>query len=137
MCTVLSSRLVVGSSGGLSRQQKGLLACSFCFLFQGNTHLMRKIPAGAEASNILVGEVDFLEKCLCVLIRLKEAVPLGDLAEVPVPTRFIFLLLGPSVSKQPPFTITITITNRRTTQRLITIIINSSFSYLSVCVCLQ
>jgi sodium bicarbonate transporter 10 len=58
---------------------------------------MRKIPPGAEASNILVGEVDFLEKPLSAFIRLSQAVLLGDLTEVPVPTRFVFVLLGPMV----------------------------------------
>jgi hypothetical protein len=59
---------------------------------------MRKIPPGAEASNILVGEVDFLEKTLSAFIRLNHATFLGDLTEVPVPTRFLFILLGPAVS---------------------------------------
>jgi len=60
-----------------------------------NSHFMKKIPKGAEASNILVGEVDFLEKPLSAFIRLQEATILGDLTEVPVPTRFMFVLLGP------------------------------------------
>jgi len=59
---------------------------------------MRKIPPGAEASNILVGEVDFLEKTVSAFIRLNHATVLGDLTEVPVPTRFLFILLGPIVS---------------------------------------
>ncbi|CAL1688446.1 unnamed protein product [Lasius platythorax] len=62
---------------------------------KGNTHFMRKIPAGAETSNILVGEVDFLDKTLSAFIRLSQAGIMGDLTEVPVPTRFIFVLLGP------------------------------------------
>ncbi|XP_026669484.1 electrogenic sodium bicarbonate cotransporter 1 isoform X10 [Ceratina calcarata] len=62
---------------------------------RGNTHFMRKIPPGAEASNILVGEVDFLDKTLSAFIRLSQATIMGDLTEVPVPTRFIFVLLGP------------------------------------------
>ena len=56
---------------------------------------MKKIPKGAEASNILVGEVDFLEKPFSAFIRLQEAAILGDLTEVPVPTRFLFIMLGP------------------------------------------
>ncbi|XP_024935825.1 electrogenic sodium bicarbonate cotransporter 1 isoform X3 [Cephus cinctus] len=63
---------------------------------KGNTHFMRKIPPGAEASNILVGEVDFLDKTLSAFIRLSQAGIMGDLTEVPVPTRFIFVLLGPT-----------------------------------------
>lgn len=62
---------------------------------QHNLAFMRKIPSGAEASNILVGEVDFLDKTLSAFIRLNSAVILGDLTEVPVPTRFLFVLLGP------------------------------------------
>ncbi|XP_065358260.1 sodium-driven chloride bicarbonate exchanger isoform X1 [Calliphora vicina] len=66
---------------------------------RGNMNFMRKIPAGAEASNILVGEVEFLDKPLAGFIRLKEASVMGDLTEVPVPTRFIFILLGPPGSQ--------------------------------------
>lgn len=42
-------------------------------LHKGNTHFMKKIPHGAEASNILVGEVDFLDKTMSAFIRLNEA----------------------------------------------------------------
>ena len=62
-----------------------------------NSHFMKKLPKGAEASNILVGELNVLDKPLSAFIRLSEAVFLGDLTEVPVPTRFIFILLGPAV----------------------------------------
>ncbi len=63
---------------------------------------MKKIPKGAEASNILVGELNVLDKPLSAFIRLSEATILGDLTEVPVPTRFIFILLGPAVSHALP-----------------------------------
>ncbi|KAL7302224.1 hypothetical protein TKK_0004899 [Trichogramma kaykai] len=62
---------------------------------KGNVHFMRKIPPGAEASNILVGEVEFLDKSISAFIRLSQANIMGDLTEVPVPTRFVFILLGP------------------------------------------
>ncbi|XP_046442370.1 electroneutral sodium bicarbonate exchanger 1-like isoform X2 [Daphnia pulex] len=62
---------------------------------KGNTSFLKKIPAGAEASNVLVGEVDCLEKPVSAFIRLVQPVVLGDLTEVPVPTRFVFILLGP------------------------------------------
>ncbi|XP_056619501.1 sodium bicarbonate cotransporter 3 isoform X2 [Triplophysa dalaica] len=58
-------------------------------------NFMKKIPAGAEASNVLVGEVDFLECPIIAFIRLSPAVLLTGLTEVPVATRFLFLLLGP------------------------------------------
>ncbi|XP_026173710.1 sodium-driven chloride bicarbonate exchanger-like isoform X1 [Mastacembelus armatus] len=58
-------------------------------------NFMKKIPPGAEASNVLVGEVDFLERPIIAFVRLCPAVLLSGLTEVPVPTRFLFLLLGP------------------------------------------
>ncbi|XP_041825397.1 electrogenic sodium bicarbonate cotransporter 1-like isoform X1 [Melanotaenia boesemani] len=56
---------------------------------------MKKLPRDAEASNVLVGEVDFLESPFVAFVRLQQAVMLGALTEVPVPTRFLFILLGP------------------------------------------
>ncbi|XP_063066052.1 electrogenic sodium bicarbonate cotransporter 4 isoform X2 [Engraulis encrasicolus] len=56
---------------------------------------MKKIPRDAEASNVLIGEVDFLEKPFVAFVRLAQATTLGGLTEVPVPTRFLFVLLGP------------------------------------------
>ncbi|XP_030005843.1 electrogenic sodium bicarbonate cotransporter 4 isoform X2 [Sphaeramia orbicularis] len=56
---------------------------------------MKKIPRDAEASNVLIGEVDFLEKPFVSFVRLSQATTLGGLTEVPVPTRFLFILLGP------------------------------------------
>ncbi|KAH9514096.1 Sodium bicarbonate cotransporter 3, partial [Bulinus truncatus] len=60
-----------------------------------NLHFMKKIPPGAEAANIFVGEVDYLNHQIVAFIRLTKAQVIGDLTEVPVPTRFVFLLLGP------------------------------------------
>ncbi|XP_074394949.1 sodium bicarbonate cotransporter 3 isoform X14 [Zonotrichia albicollis] len=65
-------------------------------------NFMKKIPSGAEASNVLVGEVDFLERPIIAFVRLSPAVLLSGLTEVPVPTRFLFLLLGP-VGKSPQY----------------------------------
>ncbi|XP_044525042.1 sodium-driven chloride bicarbonate exchanger [Gracilinanus agilis] len=58
-------------------------------------HFMKKIPPGAEASNILVGELEFLDRTVVAFVRLSPAVLLTGLAEVPIPTRFLFILLGP------------------------------------------
>ncbi|XP_039593354.1 sodium bicarbonate cotransporter 3-like isoform X8 [Polypterus senegalus] len=58
-------------------------------------NFMKKIPPGAEASNVLIGEVDFLERPIIAFVRLSPAVLLSGITEVPVPTRFLFLLLGP------------------------------------------
>ncbi|PWA26799.1 hypothetical protein CCH79_00001127 [Gambusia affinis] len=43
---------------------------------------MKKLPRDAEASNVLVGEVDFLETPFVAFVRLQQAVMLGALTEV-------------------------------------------------------
>ncbi|PIO36635.1 hypothetical protein AB205_0056080, partial [Aquarana catesbeiana] len=50
-------------------------------------NFMRKIPPGAEASNVLVGEVEFLDRPIIAFVRLSPAVLLSGLTEVPIPTR--------------------------------------------------
>jgi hypothetical protein len=76
-------------------KSKNLIFLNFFSKIKMNQNFMRKIPAGAEASNVLVGEVDFLEYQFSAFIRLAKSVVLGDLTEVPVPTRFLFVILGP------------------------------------------
>ena len=61
---------------------------------------MKKIPPGSEASNVLVGEVDFLTHSIIAFVRLSEGRILGDLTEVPIPTRFLFILLGPTGNQE-------------------------------------
>ncbi|KAL7370390.1 hypothetical protein ABVT39_027297 [Epinephelus coioides] len=65
-------------------------------------HFMKKIPPGAEASNVLVGELEFLERPVVAFVRLAPAVLLNGLAEVPITTRFLFILLGP-MGKGPQY----------------------------------
>lgn len=55
--------------------------------FQVDLHFMKKIPSGAEASNVLVGEVDTLNRPIVAFVRLSPAVLLSGLTEVPIPTR--------------------------------------------------
>ncbi|KAF7213491.1 anion exchange protein 2b isoform X1 [Nothobranchius furzeri] len=57
--------------------------------------LLEKIPENAEATVVLVGCVDFLEQSTMAFVRLQEAVELESVLEVPVPVRFLFVLLGP------------------------------------------
>nr|XP_046265499.1 anion exchange protein 2a isoform X2 [Scatophagus argus] len=57
--------------------------------------LMEKIPDRAEATVVLVGSVGFLDQPSMAFVRLQEAVLLESVLEVPVPVRFLFLLLGP------------------------------------------
>uniref|UniRef100_A0A8C2GV37 Anion exchange protein n=1 Tax=Cyprinus carpio TaxID=7962 RepID=A0A8C2GV37_CYPCA len=66
-----------------------------CFHWITSNKFMKKIPRDAEASNVLIGEVDFLDKPFVAFVRLAQAATLGGLTEVPVPTRFLFVLLGP------------------------------------------
>ncbi|XP_077070977.1 sodium bicarbonate cotransporter 3 isoform X15 [Siphateles boraxobius] len=89
------------STVDFSKDSQSSFHCSCSSLGRGSKrptvdmNFMKKIPPGAEASNVLVGEVDFLECPIIAFIRLSPAVLLTGLTEVPVPTRFLFLLLGP------------------------------------------
>uniref|UniRef100_A0A452UJ95 Solute carrier family 4 member 9 n=1 Tax=Ursus maritimus TaxID=29073 RepID=A0A452UJ95_URSMA len=58
--------------------------------------LRRKLPPGAEAGAVLAGELGFLVQPLGAFVRLRDPVVLGPLIEVPLPSRFFCLLLGPS-----------------------------------------
>uniref|UniRef100_A0A672RX20 Anion exchange protein n=1 Tax=Sinocyclocheilus grahami TaxID=75366 RepID=A0A672RX20_SINGR len=60
-------------------------------------NFMKKIPPGAEASNVLVGEVDFLECPIIAFIRLSPAVLLTGLTEVP-PFMQLFPEIGRSIA---------------------------------------
>uniref|UniRef100_A0A803YLJ8 Anion exchange protein n=1 Tax=Meleagris gallopavo TaxID=9103 RepID=A0A803YLJ8_MELGA len=76
------------------------LSLSPCRGTPGNTAGLRnqfkkKLLPGAEVASVMVGEVDFLKKPFPVFLRLREAVTLGSLAEVALPSRFLFILLGP------------------------------------------
>ena len=73
------------------------------FSQQARHSFMRKIPPGAEASNVLVGEVDFLRRPIIAFVRLAQSVPLGDLTEVPIPTRFLFIMLGPTSDEETKY----------------------------------
>lgn len=72
-----------------------ILCCNHNFWCFQSLHFMKKIPPGAEAANILVGEVDFLNHPVVGFVRLLHPIILRDLTEVPVPTKFVFILLGP------------------------------------------
>ncbi|XP_069735034.1 electroneutral sodium bicarbonate exchanger 1 isoform X2 [Phaenicophaeus curvirostris] len=65
-------------------------------LSKAELHFMKKIPSGAEASNVLVGELDFLHQPIVAFVRLTPAVLFSGMTEVPIPTRFLFVLLGPA-----------------------------------------
>ena len=60
--------------------------------FQIDLHFMKKIPPGAEACNVLVGELEFLNKPVVAFVRLSPAVLLSGLAEVPIATRLLQMI---------------------------------------------
>ncbi|NXJ81133.1 S4A4 protein, partial [Trogon melanurus] len=67
---------------------------------QLRNRFQKKVPPGAEAAHIATGEVEFLEKPFAAFIRLKRGVVLGSLAEVTLPSRFLFILLGPQAKEK-------------------------------------
>ncbi|KAM6042429.1 band 3 anion transport protein isoform 2-T3 [Chlamydotis macqueenii] len=57
--------------------------------------LPEKIPEDAEATLVLVGCAAFLEQPTLAFVRLKAAVTLDAVLQVPLPVRFLFVVLGP------------------------------------------
>ncbi|XP_049295924.1 band 3 anion transport protein isoform X8 [Anopheles funestus] len=57
--------------------------------------ILKRIPEGAEATTVLVGAVDFLKQPTIAFVRLAEGIPMPSITEVPIPVRFLFILLGP------------------------------------------
>uniref|UniRef100_A0A8C8VR09 Anion exchange protein n=1 Tax=Pelusios castaneus TaxID=367368 RepID=A0A8C8VR09_9SAUR len=57
--------------------------------------LLEKIPEDAEATLVLVGRAAFLDHPTLAFVRLKEAAELDLVLQVPVPVRFLFMVLGP------------------------------------------
>ncbi|XP_043392869.1 band 3 anion transport protein isoform X1 [Chelonia mydas] len=57
--------------------------------------LLEKIPEDAEATLVLVGRAAFLDRPILAFVRLREAVELDVVLQVPVPVRFLFMVLGP------------------------------------------
>ncbi|XP_066128794.1 anion exchange protein 4 isoform X3 [Saccopteryx bilineata] len=62
---------------------------------QRQNALRQKLPPGAEAGAVLAGELGFLAQPMGAFVRLRDPVVLGPLTEVPLPSRFFCLLLGP------------------------------------------
>ena len=87
----------LGTTGSSSLEVPTLDGGASPSKIKSNYNFMRKIPKDAEASNILIGEMSELDKSFSAFIRLSDASFLGDLTEVPLPTRFLFILLGPQV----------------------------------------
>uniref|UniRef100_A0A8C9JVZ5 Anion exchange protein n=1 Tax=Panthera tigris altaica TaxID=74533 RepID=A0A8C9JVZ5_PANTA len=63
---------------------------------RGNGAGGRPVPSPARDGTVPLGCVEFLSRPTMAFVRLREAVELDAVLEVPVPVRFLFLLLGPS-----------------------------------------
>ncbi|XP_028557596.2 band 3 anion transport protein isoform X1 [Podarcis muralis] len=77
MKTFLADSEQEGSSGGIKKP------------------LADKIPPDAEATLVLVGRASIVDHPTLAFVRLKDAVELDHVLEVPVPVRFLFVVLGP------------------------------------------
>ncbi|NXY18763.1 S4A4 protein, partial [Atrichornis clamosus] len=83
------------SSPRLAQPQHPEYPAATSLSFQLRNPFKKKVPPGTEAAHVAVGEVEFLEKPFTAFIRLRHGVSLGSLAEVALPSRFLFILLGP------------------------------------------
>ena len=54
-----------------------------------------RLPEKSESTTVLVGSVNYLKHPISIFARLAEGCLLGNLMEVNVPVRFLFVLLGP------------------------------------------
>ncbi|KAG1669655.1 Anion exchange protein 2 [Nymphon striatum] len=61
--------------------------------------ILRRIPEGSEAIAVNIGAVDFLESPAVAFIRLARGQYIPSVTEVPIPVRFLFILIGPTDPK--------------------------------------
>ena len=61
--------------------------------------IRNKIPADAQATTVLVGAHGDLSYTVSAFIRLAGGCDLGNFAEVNIPVRFMFVMLGPDDDK--------------------------------------
>ncbi|XP_048578952.1 band 3 anion transport protein isoform X2 [Nematostella vectensis] len=54
-----------------------------------------RVPEDAEATNVLVGTLDCLKNPVTAFVRLATGCYLGNVTEVAIPVRFLFVMLGP------------------------------------------
>lgn len=58
--------------------------------------IREKLAANAQATTVLVGAHEELSCVVSAFIRFDTGCDLGDLAEVSIPVRFMFIMLGPA-----------------------------------------
>ena len=54
-----------------------------------------RIPIGAEATSVLVATLPELDRPAMAFVRLARGCFLGNLTEVTIPVRFLFIIMGP------------------------------------------
>ncbi|CAH0577697.1 unnamed protein product [Chrysodeixis includens] len=93
------------SAGGLELREVEYLAAAAAAESAGsqdelrrphNDSILKRIPGDAEATTVLVGAVGFLDQPTIAFVRLAQGILMPSITEVPVPVRFMFILLGPS-----------------------------------------
>lgn len=57
--------------------------------------MKERIPVGAEATSVLVATVEDLDRPAMAFVRLSKGCYLGNLTEVSIPVRFLFVIMGP------------------------------------------
>ncbi|EYB97973.1 hypothetical protein Y032_0135g1923 [Ancylostoma ceylanicum] len=65
-------------------------------VIKGNRRIMKRMPADAEGTAILIGRLVQVDRPACAFVRLRVAQKLyPTLPDLPIPIRFLFILLSP------------------------------------------
>ena len=67
--------------------------------YNEKSDIRNKLPANAQATIVLVGVHGELSSPISAFVRLAGGCDLGNFAEVKIPVRFMFVLLGPNDDK--------------------------------------
>ncbi|VDP09481.1 unnamed protein product [Soboliphyme baturini] len=59
------------------------------------SNILRKLPKDVEGACILIGYIPNITRPVAQFVRLEQAQLMPDLLEVPIPTRFVFVLFVP------------------------------------------
>ncbi|XP_065712375.2 band 3 anion transport protein isoform X4 [Patagioenas fasciata] len=76
-------------------EMRGLVGAGQGVSGAARPQLPEKVPEDAEATLVLVGCAAFLEQPTLAFVRLKAAVTLDAVLDVPLPVRFLLVVLGP------------------------------------------
>ena len=68
-------------------------------LYKETSKIQAKIPENAQATTVLVGAHSGLSCVISAFVRLAGGCDLDNFAEVKIPVRFMFVLLGPEDDK--------------------------------------